>query len=272
MLINNHTDARKSKTKGYLYLEDIFGFCKSFKKVTKNLGFNLMLKRTYLQDIVYTSMTDDIKVTINNLYLFVPNLIPSIETQILFNEATQNIYKISYDEYFTERRVISDLLVQHDIGSSQQMNSPEYLISAHQTKDRILTLSKINNIAIFDTLDLRQYFVEIDGQRYPRDGLSINYTENAYIDQYRDIELFFKEYISETILTPFISYPDMKTKYSVGIIDLRHQNDHITSERIRLFQEYGTDPDNARLFLILIKRRETEILGVGNKLKEDKVI
>ena len=37
MLINNHTDANKSKIKGYLYLEDIFGFCKFFKKVTKNL-------------------------------------------------------------------------------------------------------------------------------------------------------------------------------------------------------------------------------------------
>ena len=31
MLINNHTDANKGKIKGYLYLEDIFGFCKTFK-------------------------------------------------------------------------------------------------------------------------------------------------------------------------------------------------------------------------------------------------
>ena len=33
MLINNHTNAKKGKIKGYLYLEDIFGFCKTFKKV-----------------------------------------------------------------------------------------------------------------------------------------------------------------------------------------------------------------------------------------------
>ena len=36
MLINNLTDANQRKIKGYLYLEDIFGFCKTFKKVTKN--------------------------------------------------------------------------------------------------------------------------------------------------------------------------------------------------------------------------------------------
>ena len=34
MLINNHTDANRSKTKGHLYLEDNFDFCKTFKKVT----------------------------------------------------------------------------------------------------------------------------------------------------------------------------------------------------------------------------------------------
>ena len=45
MLIDNHIDANKGKIKGYLYLEDIFGFCKTFKKVTKNLGFHLMLKQ-----------------------------------------------------------------------------------------------------------------------------------------------------------------------------------------------------------------------------------
>ena len=44
MLIDNHTDANRGKIRGYLYLEDIFGFGKSFKKVTKNLGFHLMFK------------------------------------------------------------------------------------------------------------------------------------------------------------------------------------------------------------------------------------
>ena len=75
MLRNNHTDANKGKFKRYLNLDEIFGFCKTFKKVTKNLGFHLMFKTNDLQDIIYTSMDDDINVTINNLYLFVPNLI-----------------------------------------------------------------------------------------------------------------------------------------------------------------------------------------------------
>ena len=42
-LIDNHIGANKGKIKGYLHSEDIFGFCK-LKKVTKKLGFHLMLK------------------------------------------------------------------------------------------------------------------------------------------------------------------------------------------------------------------------------------
>ena len=66
------------------------GFCKTFEKVTKNLGFHLISKTNDLQDILSTSMNDDIIVIINNLFLFVPILIPSVETQLMFNEAIQN--------------------------------------------------------------------------------------------------------------------------------------------------------------------------------------
>ena len=272
MLINNHTDANKGKIKGYLYLEDIFGFCKTFKKVTKNLGFHLTFKTNDLQNIIYSSMADDINVTINNLYLYVPNLIPSVETQVMFNEATQNNYKISFDEWYTERRIISDTITQLDIGTSQHVNSPKYLIGAHQTRIRADTANKNNNIAIFDNLNLHKLYVEIDSVRYPRDNVIINYEQNDYIEQYKDLKLFFKEYIGEELMSPFISYPDMKTKYPIQIIDLRHQPDHITPKKIQLFQEYTAGPENAKFYLIVIRRREIELISDGNKLIEVKVI
>ena len=249
MLINNHTDANKGKINGYLYLEDIFGFCKTFKKVTKDLGFHLSFKSfktNNLQDIIYTSMTDDINVTINNLYLYVPQLIPSVETQIMFNEATQKNYKISYDEWFTERRIVSDTITQLDIGSSQNVQSAENLIGAHQTKDRIDTPISTKNVSIFDNINLRKFYIEIDGQRYPRDSCLMNYEQNDYIEQYKDLKLFFREYIGKQLMSPFISYPDMKTKYPIEIIDLRHQSDHITPKKIQLFLEYDADPEIAR--------------------------
>ena len=74
----------------------------------------------------------------------------------MFNEATQNKYKIYYDEYFTERRVISGMITQLDIGSSQNVQSPKYRIGAHQTRTRADTANKNQNIAIFDNLNLQK--------------------------------------------------------------------------------------------------------------------
>ena len=59
----------------------------------------------------------------------------------------------------------------------------------------------------------------------------MNYEQNEYIEQYKDIKLFFKEYIGEQLMSPFISYPDMKTKYPIEKIDLGHQSDHVTPKK-----------------------------------------
>ena len=171
-----------------------------------------MFKANDLQDIIYTSMADDIKVTNKSLYLYITILIPSVETLLMFNEAFQNIYKITFDEWYTERRLLSDLLVQHDIGSAQIVNAPKNLISAHQTSLGTTTSDKKIIISIVDNIDIRKYYVEIDGQRYPRDSVLKNYEEKDYNRQYKDLKFFFRESIAEPIWNPPISYLDMKTK------------------------------------------------------------
>ena len=64
----------------------------------------------------------------------------------------------------------------------------------------------------------------------------------------------------------------MKTKYLLEIIDLRHQSDHITPKKIQLFQEYNADPENARFYSILIRRREIELISDRKKLIEVEII
>ena len=190
----------------------------------------------------------------------------------MFNEATQINYKISYDEFYTERRGLSDLITQADIGCSQQGDNPKYFFGAHQTRARADTADKNHTIAIFDNLNLQKYYVEIDGVRYQRDSVLLKYEQYDFIEQYKDLKLYFKDYIDEELLTPFISYPDMKTKYSIELLDLRHQSDHITPKKIQLFHEYSADPEIARFFTTLVRRREREMISDGNKLIEVKFI
>ena len=72
-----------------------------------------------------------------------------------------------------------------------------YLLVAHETAARIGTPNKTDNIAIFDNLNDRRNHVDIYGPRYPRDGVSIDYTSNDYADKNRDLKIFYKEYVGE---------------------------------------------------------------------------
>ena len=173
MPINNHTEANRGKIEGHIPLEHMFGFCKSFKKITKNLGFHLTCKANDIQKVLYTTIANDINVTIITLHLFVLVLIPNTETEVMFNESIKNNYKITYDSWYSERKLSTDgNELQVDFGSVQQVNSPKYLVGAFQTADRIAANKKPNDIAIFDNVNVEKYFAEIDGCRYPEDAFS----------------------------------------------------------------------------------------------------
>ena len=119
---------------------------------------------------------------------------------------------------------------------------------------------------------MRKYFVEIDGLRYPRNAVLTTYDLNDYLYQYKDVKLFYEEYVGEDLVNPFITYPDRKNKYPIQVIDLSFPVNHVTPKKLQLFEEYTAKPANARLFVILIRQREIEMTSDGNKLLEVKVI
>ena len=59
----------------------------------------------------------------------------------------------------------------------------------------------------------------------------------------------------------------MENNYPIQLIDLRHEADHITPEKTQLFEEFNTNTDNieARLFVLLIRHRQIEMISDGNK-------
>ena len=272
LLVDSHDDDNnKGKIRANLPLEHIFGFCKTFKKITKGLGFELQLKTSNeKQNILYTTLGgNDVNVTINSIYLYIPSIVPSAEQQQMFNEAIRENFTLSFDAWVTDRKPVNTgNEYQLDIGSASNINIPLYLIVAHQKTQRDNPARPFNqfNNAIFDHVDVKRYFVEIDGVRYPKDPVETNFSDNKYLDQYRDLKLFYKEYNGESLLHPFISYLDMKTFYPIQVIDLRFQIDYVTPKKIRLFEEYENAPENTNLYVILIKHREINMVSDGNKI------
>ena len=71
------------------------------------------------------------------MYLYVPILIPKTQTQVMFIESFMNNYTITFDTWYTERKISNDgRELQVDIGSAQRRNSPKYLVGAFQTNAR----------------------------------------------------------------------------------------------------------------------------------------
>ena len=226
-------------------------FVKLLKK-TKGLGFELQLKTSNEnQNITYTTLGhNDVNVTINSLYLYIPTILPSPQQQQFFNEAITQSFTKSFDSWVTDRKPVNTGNEnQLDFGSESNINIPLYLIAAHQKTQRDNPSRPPNqfNNAVFDKVDVKRYFVEIDGVRYPKDPVEMNCSENKCLDQYRDLKFFLKEHNGKSLLNPFISYLDMKTFYPIQVIDLRFQIDYITPKKIRLCEENETAPENTTL-------------------------
>ena len=108
----------------------------------------------------------------------------------MFNESIQNNYRIFFDEWYTERRIVTDQIYQIDLRSAQSMNSPKNLICAHQTQNRSNAPNRRKNISVFDHHNVRKYLFEKAGVRYPRDSVFTKHKLNDYLDQYKDLKLF----------------------------------------------------------------------------------
>ena len=134
--------------------------------------------------------------TIISLYLYIPILFHSFEQQQKFNESIRQSLTLSFDSWVTETKPVNTgNEYRLDIRSASNINVPLYLIAAHQKTQRHDPARPPNQFtqAIFDKIDVKIYFVEIDGIRYPKDPVESNYSENKYLDQYGDLKVFLKK-------------------------------------------------------------------------------
>ena len=92
----------------------------------------------------------------------------------------------------------------------QNANSPKHLGVAHQTEARIGAPNKAKRFSNFDNPNFRNYLVDVDVVRYPRESVKTDFGTNNYLHQYEYIKLYYEEYVGEELLTPFIKYPDVK--------------------------------------------------------------
>ena len=63
----------------------------------------------------------------------------------------------------------------------------------------------------------------------------INYRENKYLTQYRELKLLFRGFVGEKLLCPTETFDRMETYYPLKIKDLRFQIDHVATKQKKNF-------------------------------------
>ena len=61
-----------------------------------NLGFPSKFNSNVLQNNIYATISDDNIMTIKNLYLYVPTIVPHNSTQFMFNNSVKDSFRLSY--------------------------------------------------------------------------------------------------------------------------------------------------------------------------------
>ena len=96
--------------------------------------------------------------------MFIPQIIPSPETQVYFNDAISKAFTLSYESWTTDCKPVDTAReFQIDISSASNINSPLYLIAAHQKTQRSDLPNPANNLSnnrfnnsTFDHVELRK--------------------------------------------------------------------------------------------------------------------
>ena len=134
------------------------------------------------KNLLYTTLGgNDVNVTINSIYLYLPSPVPSAEQQQIFNESIRENFTISFDAWVTDRKPVNTgNEYQLDMGSASDINIPLYIIVVHQKTQRDKPARPANqfNNAVFDHVVVKRYFVEYDSVRYPKDPVETNFPDN----------------------------------------------------------------------------------------------
>ena len=111
----------------------------------------------------------------------------------MFKKPNKSTFTLSFDSCTNYKKITNSALdFQVDIGSAQSFNRPKYSIVVDKTAARVAVSNKANEIAFFNTTDVRKYLEETDGTPYLRVFKNIDYAASDLLNQYRDSKLFYE--------------------------------------------------------------------------------
>ena len=120
---------------------------------------------------------NDVIVTVSSLYLYIPGLVSSPEQQQSFNKTNKSSFTVSFGSWLIDRKPVNSIGYRLGVRSASKINVSLNLMAVHQKTQHDKPPRPPNhfNEAVFDIVDVKRYFVEFEGIRYPKEPIETKY-------------------------------------------------------------------------------------------------
>ena len=266
----------KGKYHTRIYLKDVLGYAEHQEKATYGLGYRFILTRITDNAVLNKGNTvTNAKVKINSLDWYVPHYTVNLEdytklmTQIKKNTPTL-LHYVERSVFMKE--VKTQNLWTFELGTQEGINVPIWIFIAFQQSDRQNDLNLNNDTFYRPPVTSAQCI--IGTEKYPDNGILLNYNDDDYSQGYGQIKEAFKALTKDNLLQPYISEHDFRSSnggdiigYNIYAFDLRYQKDFKSSQPIKVeFKFDGVVPVGIYGYALVLTNKLISISSDGQRM------
>ena len=207
--------------------------------------------------------------------------IPSVEYQEMYkiqliNELTKlsqgNEYKLNFKSWqcIDETNLNGKTFKKNIASTYRNIHNPLFAIVAFQTGG---IENQLKRASVFNHCDVKNIWLEIDGQRYPQESLNLDWENNKFslvYDMYTSYKKTFHRTHQELPLM-YLSPDNFKKSRAMYVLDLTRQPDNVSGNRnnIILNIEFNKDvPANTICYTCLVSSSEFTYDIVQNTIRK----
>ena len=255
----------------HIPLSHIFGFAE-YKKVIYGLKHTLTLtKGSDTAAIFRNAAAVDGKIDITKISWHMPQIQMTPEYLAGMRKLIEQ--KVTLPLAFRARTTEQTTLTQTQnytwrLSVTGGIEKPRWIIIGFQT-NKLDTQEQ--NPAIFDNLNLKNAYVTLNSERYPKSEIMANFSRNEYMRLFNMFDDFKRDYygIESLVGGTQVNVPAYKSLYPIIVFDVRRQNETLKTGVMDIqvkFEFNEAVPVNTTAYSVIISDRFYKLSSDGKSL------
>ena len=272
-LKGGHTAAERCHMYMMIKMSDPFDFVNDLEKIIYGLGFKLILKRNNKDRALFRvnagagGVGNDDNIDNRDLSWCVPSIDPSNDNRIIVQKGLSKKNNVDFSYYERKtfyKNVPNATNFLFDLGMESGMERPQYIIVGFENNN---VNEQTHDASAFHVMNVTEFNCKIGSEFYPEDRMNINYSANNYIEAFKEIVSFSKDYNGlPHNIKPYINHRTFKSNYRIYVFDTRYQSDHIGPKPIQLNFKFSAAVADVICHALVLTRKVISVNSDGNKM------